>query len=137
MKTNNLDMTRIAVPYYGTLSSPPSGLARIFFLIDVNLKAKAVASIGLHVWNPKKEPNLSSWLRQQRTDGVICSDNTSPYGVALCAEGIWVQWQQNGEVYDVVERWIQNNATHSKTIVYEGPVDSGMPCTLKPLWQLG
>lgn len=138
MKTNHLNnFARIAVPYYGSLSTPPSGLARVFFMVEVDLEKKAIDGIGLHVWNPRQEPNLSSWLRQHKTDGLICSDKSSAYGVALKNEGIWVQWQQKGEVYEVVERWIQSKVTRTKEVAYESPLESGMPCTLKPIWQVG
>lgn len=129
-------MTRIAVPYYGALSLPPSGLSRVFFLVEVNMGTRSVDNISLQVWDPKKEPNLSSWLRQLGTNGVICSDNPSQYEVALNAEGIWVQWKQEGEVHEVVEKWVQSNSEKGKNYAYESR-DPGIPYTLKPVWHLG
>lgn len=129
-------ITRIAVPYYGALSLPPSGLSRVFFVVEVNLGAKSVDNISLQVWNPKKEPNLSSWLRQLNMNGVICSDNPSQYEVALNSEGIWVQWKQEGEVHEVVERWIQSVPDGKRTAKAEQPAEAGVACTLKPVWQL-
>lgn len=139
MKTNHSqnNMTRIAVPYYGALSLPPSGLSRVFFLVEVNMGTRSVDNISLQVWDPKKEPNLSSWLRQLGTNGVICSDNPSQYEVALNTEGIWVQWKQEGEVHEVVEKWIQSNSVKGKNFAYERPSEPSIPCTLKPLWHLG
>lgn len=137
MKTNRNNMARIAVPYYGALSLPPSGLSRVFFLVEVNMETRSVNNISLQVWNPKKEPNLSSWLRQLGTNGVICSDNPSQYEVALNTEGIWVQWKQEGEVHEVVERWLQSKPERGQAPVYESPAGSGVPCALKPAWQLG
>lgn len=127
--------TRIAVPYYGALSLPPSGLSRVFFMVEVNLGTKAVDNISLQVWNPKKEPNLSCWLRQLGTEGVICSDNPSQYEVALSTEGIWVQWKQEGEVHEVVERWLQSQPDQAAAFKSERPSEAA-GCALKPLWQL-
>lgn len=139
MKTNHQqkDTTRIAVPYYGALSLPPSGLSRVFFMVEVKMENKSVDNISLQVWNPKKEPNLSSWLRQLGANGVICSDNPSQYEVALNSEGIWVQWKQEGEVQEVVERWLQSKPESGQKLSYESPADSDIPCALKPAWQLG
>lgn len=139
MKTNHRqkDATRIAVPYYGALSLPPSGLSRVFFMVEVTVENRSVDNISLQVWNPKKEPNLSTWLRQLGTDGVICSDNPSQYEVALNSEGIWVQWKQEGEVHEVVERWLQTRAEGAQKVPHESPAaDADMPCTLKPAWHL-
>ncbi len=138
MKTNQRqkDATRIAVPYYGALSLPPSGLSRVFFMVEVTVENRSVDNISLQVWNPKKEPNLSAWLRQLGTDGVICSDSPSQYEVALNGEGIWVQWKQDGEVHEVVERWLQGKHEGTQKLSYESPADSDMPCTLKPAWHL-
>jgi len=137
MKTNRQNnLTRIAVPYYGALSLPPSGLSRVFFLVEVNLESETADNISLQVWNPKTEPNLSSWLRQLNTDGVICSDNPSQYEIALNAEGIWVQWKQAGEVHEVVDRWIRSRPTWRETIMDENPVDSKVPWPLKPAWHM-
>ncbi len=61
--------------------------------------------INLKVWDPKTESNLSSWLRQQKVAGLICSDNGSQYQRALDHEKIWVIWKQEGEVAEIVERW--------------------------------
>jgi predicted Fe-Mo cluster-binding NifX family protein len=129
-------MTRIAVPYYGALSLPPSGLSRVFFLVEVNQEAKSVDNISLQVWNPKKEPNLSSWLKLLGTNGVICSDTPSQYEVALNTEGIWVQWKQEGEVHEVVERWLQSTPERTQKSAYESPADSSIPGGLKHAWQL-
>ena len=137
MKTNRQNhLTRIAVPYYGALSLPPSGLSRVFFLVEVNLESQSADNISLQVWNPKTEPNLSSWLRQLETDGVICSDNPSQYETALNAEGIWIQWKQEGEVHEVIERWIKSKPKWNKTRIDENPAVSNVPCALKPVWQL-
>jgi hypothetical protein len=138
MKTHHdqKDTTRIAVPYYGALSLPPSGLSRVFFMVEVSPKNKSVDNISLQVWNPKKEPNLSSWLRQLGTNGVICSDNPSQYEVALSTEGIWIQWKQEGEVHEVVERWLQSKSDVTQKLTFESPADADIPCTLKPAWQL-
>ncbi len=137
MKTNRQNhLTRIAVPYYGALSLPPSGLSRVFFLVEVNLGSQSADNISLQVWNPKTEPNLSSWLRQLETDGVICSDNPSQYEAALDTEGIWIQWKQEGEVHEVIERWIQSKPKWTKTRIDESLADSVKPSALKLAWQL-
>ena len=140
MNTNQQqnDIVRIAVPYYGALTLPPSGLSRVYFIVDVNRETKSIDNICLQVWNPKKEPNVSSWLRQLNTDGVICSDNPSKYEIALNTEGIWVQWKQEGEVHEVVERWIQSQLGSSPAVSHEKPQkENSVACSLKPLWQLG
>lgn len=136
-RQNDSNMTRIAVPYYGALSLPPSGLSRVFFMVEVKPENKSVDNISLQVWNPKKEPNLSSWLRQLGTNGVICNDNPSQYEVALNAEGIWIQWKQEGEVHEVVERWLQSKPGGSQKPALEKPAHPAMPCALNPAWQLG
>lgn len=112
MKRKNQDAeqsrhTIVAVPYYGALSLPPSGLTRIYFMAEVDMERKVIANVNLQVWDPKKEPNLFSWLGQMGANGLICSDAPSNFAVALEAEGIWVQWGQEGEVNEVVGRWMQ------------------------------
>jgi hypothetical protein len=121
------DKALIAVPYYGSLSHPPSGLTRIYFLVNVDLAEMKIAELSLQVWNPKKEPNLFRWLRQVETDGVICSDSPSKYEVGLKAEGMWVQWGQEGEVHEVVHRWMRSRpdrAQSSRTCTFTRPEGS-------------
>ncbi len=98
-------LVKIAVPYYGTLSLPPLGLARIYFVAKVDPATRTAVNIELKVWNPKQKPNLSIWLRELGIAGVICSDSGSQYQIALNSENIWVLWRQQGEVEEVVERW--------------------------------
>lgn len=107
MNANNAlhNTTRIAIPYYGTLCIPPSGLERVYFLADVDLGSKSVGSMILSVWNPKKYPDISRWLKQQGVAGVICSDSTTPSHVALDAEGLWIILQQDGEASELAECW--------------------------------
>ncbi|HEY4744169.1 MAG TPA: hypothetical protein VIH45_05880 [Desulfuromonadaceae bacterium] len=95
----------VAVPYYGTLTLPPLGLSRLFFVATVDIAARKAISIELQVWDPKKEANLSVWLRGLGVSGVMCSDSRSPYEIALNAENIWVLWNQEGEANELVERW--------------------------------
>lgn len=139
MKTHRPeDETLIAVPYYGTLSLPPSGLARIFFLVKVDLIQKAIASLTLQVWNPKKEPNLFRWLRQVEADGVICGDSPLKYEVGLHAEGLWVKWGEKGEVHEIIERWMRTvSEKTSKNFSYKDSGDAEAPLSLKPVWEMG
>lgn len=108
-KTSSAQATRIAVPYYGSLSVIPSRLTRVFFLVEVDLGKQSIGELTLKVWDPEKEPALSSWLRQMGTDGVICSDAYTQQKSALAAEGIWVESQQEGEVHEVVTRWMHTS----------------------------
>jgi predicted Fe-Mo cluster-binding NifX family protein len=95
----------VAVPYYGSLSLPPLGLSRLFFVAEVDAASSKVGLMEIQVWDPKKEPNLSVWMRKQGFSGVICSDSCSHYQVALNAENIWLMGKQEGEAAEVVERW--------------------------------
>jgi hypothetical protein len=137
MKTQTeADKALIAVPYYGTLSLPPSGLTRIFFLVKVDLVQMEIDNLCLQVWNPKKEPNLFRWLRQLNTDGVICSDPPCKYEIGLNAEGMWVQWSQEGEVHEVVERWMRNESGRARNFTFKGSENSN-PARLEPAWEMG
>lgn len=137
MKTQrHEDKTLIAVPYYGTLSLPPSGLVRVFFLVKVDLVESVITSLSLQVWNPKKEPNLFRWLGQMETDGVICSDSPSKYEAGLNAEGMWVQWGQEGEVYEVVDRWLRNRSDRPRTSTFKSSEVSRVTAALEPAWEL-
>jgi predicted Fe-Mo cluster-binding NifX family protein len=107
MNATTPNSTCIAVPYYGTLSLLPSRLTRIFFLVEVDLAKKTIANLSLKVWNAGEEPSFSSWLKQMGTEGLICSSAYTQQTAALEAEGIWVQSQQEGEVHEVVERWMR------------------------------
>lgn len=129
------DKALIAVPYYGTLSLPPSGLTRIFFLVKVDLVQMVIDNLSLQVWNPKKEPNLFRWLRQLDTNGVICSDSPSKYEIGLNAEGMWVQWGQEGEVHEVVDRWMRTKSGRSRSFTFTGS-EVSRP-RLEPAWELG
>lgn len=96
---------RIAVPYYGTISSPPFGLSRLYFVAEVDIETRSVIDITLAVWDPKAEANLSTWLRQIGVKGIICGDANSQYRSALNNENIWIIWRQEGEVAELVEKW--------------------------------
>lgn len=96
----------VAVPYYGNLLMPPLGLTRVFFVATVDLGSKKVTRMELQVWDPKKEPTLSVWMRSQGFSGVICSDSGSHYRGALQTEGIWLIPDQEGEAAELVERWL-------------------------------
>lgn len=104
----------VAVPYYGTLTLPPLGLSRVFFIATVDIAANKASNIELQVWDPKKEANLSVWMRGLGISGVMCSDSRSPYQIALNAENIWVLWEQEGEVNDLVERWAAGEAGNAE-----------------------
>ena len=95
----------VAVPYYGTLTLPPLGLSRVFFIATVDVATRKVTNNELQVWDPKNEPNLSVWMRELGVSGVVCSDNGSSYQAAFNFENIWVLWKQEGEATELVERW--------------------------------
>jgi hypothetical protein len=95
----------VAVPYYGSLSLPPLGLSRLFFVAAVDTASRKVGRVEIQVWDPKKEPNLSVWMRTQGFSGVICSDSGSHYKVALNAQNIWLLGNHEGEAAELVERW--------------------------------
>lgn len=129
--------TRIAVPYYGALSLPPSGLSRLFFLAEVGIETRSIDKISLQVWNPKKDPNLSTWMRQLGTEGLICSDNPSHHETAFNSEGIWVQWRQEGEVHTLIERWLRSQSGRPRASHTDPLEGCDAPrITLEPLWQL-
>ena len=96
---------RVAVPYYGSLSLPPLGLSRLFFVASVDPASRKVSRLEIQVWDPKKEPNIAVWMRTQGFSGVICSDTGSHCQVALKAENIWLLGKQEGEAVELVERW--------------------------------
>jgi predicted Fe-Mo cluster-binding NifX family protein len=101
------EIIRIAVPYYGTLSLPRSGLSRVYFVADVNLSRRLISELALKVWDPKNEPNLFSWLNQEQVNGIICSDSSCQYEVALQSEGIWAMWGCTGEVSEMIDQWLK------------------------------
>lgn len=102
-QTNSI--IHVAVPYYGSLSLPPLGLSRLYFVAGIDTASSKVGRMEIQVWDPKKEPNLSAWMRKQGFSGVICSDSGSHYQVALNAENIWLLGNQEGEAAELVERW--------------------------------
>lgn len=80
-----------------------------------------IADLSLQVWDQEKEPSLSSWLKQMGTEGLICSDASSQQKMALLAGGIWTQSQQEGEVHEVVERWMRATTGREKKRPEENP----------------
>lgn len=116
----------IAVPYYGSLTLPPLGLSRLFFAAAVDTISRKILSIEIQVWDPKKEPNLSVWMRNSGFSGVICSDSGSHYQHALNAENIWVIWGQDGEVTDLVERWVNGKLGEAPVAAVKTPSFSEM-----------
>ena len=101
----NKKQVLVAVPYYGSLSLPPLGLSRLFFIAPVDTASRRVGPMKIQVWDPKEEPNLSVWMRKQELSGVICNDSGSHYRVALNAENIWLLGKQEGEAAELLERW--------------------------------
>lgn len=133
MRKNSPDNTTcIAVPYYGSLSVLPSRLTRIFFLVQVDMGTRTISDLTLEVWNPEKEPSLWTWLREMGTEGVICRDAYSQQRVALEEEGIWVQSQQEGEVHEVVERWLRDAPERDGKRRHNPQAVVRTPRTLKP-----
>ncbi len=108
---------QIAVPYHGTFSFSPLGLARIYFVAKVDPATRTAVSIKLKIWNPRQMPNLSTWLRELGIAGVICSDSDSQYQIALNSETIWVLWRQQGEVEEVIERWARDEIEPGTSVV--------------------
>jgi|GEM_PF-710001 len=123
--------TSIAIPYYGSLCLPPSGLERIYFVADIDSRSKSVDSMKLKVWNPRKEPDISRWLKEQGVAGVICNDSTTPSHVALDSEGIWVIFQQEGEAADLAERWARGEIARTGVYGCGQPKVQGTVATLQ------
>lgn len=102
----------IAVPYYGSLSMPPLGLSRVFFFAAVDSATGKLRRVGIEVWDPNQEPNLSVWMREQGVCGVICSDSGSHFTVALQAQNIWLIGNKDGEAAELAERWAAGALGH-------------------------
>jgi predicted Fe-Mo cluster-binding NifX family protein len=105
----------VAVPYYGSLTLPPLGLSRLFFVAFVDTGSNKVERMEIQVWDPWKDLNLSAWMRKQGFSGVICSDSGSHYQVALNAENIWLMGNQEGEAAELVERWAAGTLVESSS----------------------
>lgn len=121
------NITCIAVPYYGSLSVLPSRLTRIFFLVQVDMRTRTIADLTLQVWNPEQEPSLWAWLREMGTEGVICRDAYAQQRLALEEEGIWVRSQQEGEVHEVVGRWLRDAPQRDAKRVHREPQPAVRP----------
>lgn len=102
--------TRVAVPYYGTLLRPGVGLEHLYFLVDVDQDSGRFTHPQLGVWNPKECRQIGKWLRQSGASGLICSDYHPAYEDQLHKDGLWVRWQQQGDLPDVIGRWSRERA---------------------------
>lgn len=57
-------MMRMAIPYYGKLLRPETGLERVYFQIEVDPSIEQEHPWTLQVWNPLKT-GLCGWLKKQ------------------------------------------------------------------------
>ncbi len=98
---------RVAVPYYGTLTHPQTGMASIFFLADVDIKAQKTLALQMRVWNCGRQPELATWLKEQNVVGVLCRDRRNPYLSSLKNNGLWIHSDEvTADAEEMVARWI-------------------------------
>jgi hypothetical protein len=108
MKTVHTKETRIriAVPYYGALLHPQSGIATIYFIAHVDTGSRQILGLQMRVWDASRQPHLSLWLLQQEVCGLICLETKSPYVARLQHEGVWVHFGQNRDADEMVTDWL-------------------------------
>jgi predicted Fe-Mo cluster-binding NifX family protein len=93
---------RIAIPCNGKRIMPRFGLARDFFLVDIN--RDRVSNLRYCRWEPSTEPSVARWLQGQDAEGVVCDGIHPRFQTALKAEGLWVLWGAWGEIDEVLNR---------------------------------
>lgn len=101
---------RVAVPYYGALKRPSTGLERIYFFADVDAKTGKLTDLSMGIWNISQQPQLSSWLKGNGVEGLLCSDLRLDCERSLADAGLWVKCGQQGELVEVVTRWSMSMA---------------------------
>ena len=93
---------RIAVPYYGNLTDPRTGLANLFFLANT----RGEQSLELSVWDVEKHPRLADWFRAERVSGLLCREKDHHQMRELQKEGIWVVGGGIGEAEEIFADWL-------------------------------
>jgi predicted Fe-Mo cluster-binding NifX family protein len=97
---------RIAIPCNGNRIMPRFGLARDFFLVDIDIGSR-FSNLRSCQWEPSIEPSVARWLRSLKMDGVVCDGIHPRFQTALRAEGLWVLWGTWGEIEDVLHRLVE------------------------------
>lgn len=97
--------SRVAVPYYGALKRPGTGLERIYFFADVDSRTGKLTELSMGIWNIARQPQLSAWLKGNGVEGLLCSDLRLDCERSLTDAGLWVKCGQTGELSEVVTRW--------------------------------
>jgi hypothetical protein len=104
---------RVAVPYYGTLMRPGVGLEHLYFLVDVDRESGTFQKPKLEVWNPRECRQVARWLQQSGATGLLCSDYHPAFEEMLHKDGLWVRWQQQGDLPEVIGRWSREGAARA------------------------
>ena len=110
---------RIAVPGYGNRVLPRFGLARLFWVLELNTARQTITDQTPQPWDPVQNPDLPRWLRGLGVTGVLCGGIHQRFRAELEREGIHVNSGHRGEVEKVVRQWLAG----------EPPADGGNPCS--------
>ena len=94
---------RIAIPFNGKRIMPRFGLAREFFLVEIDTE-KHLSALRPCRWEPRTEPSVGLWLRGLGADGVVCDGIHPRFQTVLEAEGLWVIQGAWGEIDEVLGR---------------------------------
>lgn len=93
---------KVAVPYYGNLTHPRTGLSNLFFLATIG----EGQTLELSVWDSQQHPRLADWFRSENVTGLLCRERDHHHLGELKREGIWVVGGSIGEPEQIYKDWI-------------------------------
>ncbi len=104
----------IAIPYYHRLVLPLSGLARLFFIVQVDPAANQAVSCQLATFDPQ-ERSFGDWLDANRVVGLLSGDAPGWLLGELAGRRIWHRQVPAGEPLQIVMCWLRLAGIRERT----------------------
>lgn len=103
----------VAVPYYGSLIRPHSGLETLYLMAEVNRATGTVETLNVRVWNTIENPDLPGWLKAEGIEAIICEDFQPKLEKSFQDRGVSTCWNHKGEMEEAVLRMFSEPSERS------------------------
>lgn len=114
-KTHN-EMVTLATPYYGSMIRPQGRPEQIYIKLIANPVTGEFNQTEVCVWDPKKLPDLPSWLSKQGIDTLLCDDSPQESDRHFSAVGISIFRKQWEGLQEMVSDWTTQITTGSSVL---------------------